>query len=334
MHIELERVAGEERPPEPSAVSAEITFTAGAGFRIHPTACTARVNVSIFLNETEGHRFNEYHASDELRLAWEGEIRFDVGADDDTRLNAVYEIFNINRPQGYRDRSLSMADVVMLDGERRYSVERFGFQRLSDFAAPPAVSTIMRWKNEHGGAIRDFYRAHHTCGRCRGAGLCAPFYSDDLAGRDVCQQCGGCGAWFDEPVYSIVPRSDEGHELAALLLALSSYEPRGPVNTAAYLSKRLSRIGLRKYEHERALELAATLAEIAEPFVADRIGGGRLLCPAPRWINDLTCPTCQQVGFECGCPCPACALRGETCPDCIAGEVEAAERRAGWDATP
>lgn len=82
--------------------------------------------IKIFLNEKTGA--GAYESSDELRCAWQGEIE---GDNDKTILNRAFEIFNINHPDDYHDRSLSVGDVVAIleDGSdaRCYAVASVGF---------------------------------------------------------------------------------------------------------------------------------------------------------------------------------------------------------------
>lgn len=47
-------------------------------------------------------------------------------------LDKVYRIFNVNRPDDFKGHSLSISDIVTLDGEAWY-VDTFGFKRLKDF---------------------------------------------------------------------------------------------------------------------------------------------------------------------------------------------------------
>lgn len=58
------------------------------------------------------------------------------GTIDTDNLDEIWEIFNINHPEDYKARSLSVSDIVVLDNEakeeERYFVDSFGFHRLSD----------------------------------------------------------------------------------------------------------------------------------------------------------------------------------------------------------
>ena len=47
-------------------------------------------------------------------------------------LERVYRIFNIEKPADFKGHSLSVSDVVTLDGAAWY-VDTFGFKRLNDF---------------------------------------------------------------------------------------------------------------------------------------------------------------------------------------------------------
>lgn len=102
-----------------------------------PPVAVATINtdnitrVEIFLNETRGHRYSEFHDGDELRRAFVGDLDA-KGFDDIALLNWLYEQFNINHPDEYRDRSLSAGDVVTLNESRSYAVERCGFRLLAE----------------------------------------------------------------------------------------------------------------------------------------------------------------------------------------------------------
>ena len=53
-------------------------------------------------------------------------------ADPETLLEKIYSIFNIYRPDDYKARSLSVSDVVTLDGTAYY-VDSFGFKKIEGF---------------------------------------------------------------------------------------------------------------------------------------------------------------------------------------------------------
>ena len=52
--------------------------------------------------------------------------------DPETILERVFSIFNIYRPDDYKARSLSVSDVVTLDGTAYY-VDSFGFKKIENF---------------------------------------------------------------------------------------------------------------------------------------------------------------------------------------------------------
>lgn len=55
-----------------------------------------------------------------------------IAIDPETILERVYNIFNINKPADFKGHSLSVSDVVTLDGVAYY-VDTFGFKKLRDF---------------------------------------------------------------------------------------------------------------------------------------------------------------------------------------------------------
>jgi len=110
----------------------------------------SRIHVRIFLNQTRTSMFRKYNAGDTLSLAFAGNFLLDlyqrpaVGVERDERvLNTVFRVFNIEHPEYYFNRSLSVADVVTLfdvddKGEqagiptrpRTYVCAGFGWQSL------------------------------------------------------------------------------------------------------------------------------------------------------------------------------------------------------------
>ena len=75
-----------------------------------------------------------YRAGDPMDLADAGDIE---GGDNQDVLNALWRIFNLLPPTGYRGRSLSVGDVIVLglgaDGVSAYAVSQVGFQKLASF---------------------------------------------------------------------------------------------------------------------------------------------------------------------------------------------------------
>ena len=58
----------------------------------------------------------------------------DIGIDcsDDAYLELLYERFNLNRPEDFKGHSMSVSDVVVINGNAYYT-DSFGFQRLERF---------------------------------------------------------------------------------------------------------------------------------------------------------------------------------------------------------
>lgn len=64
-----------------------------------------------------------------------------IGNIDTDNLDKIWEIFNINHPEDYKARSLSVSDIILLsdsDGQdiRRYYVDSIGFHYLNDSEFP------------------------------------------------------------------------------------------------------------------------------------------------------------------------------------------------------
>ena len=77
-------------------------------------------------NKKNGFSFTDYE------LVYEGEI-------DDNEINFVLEelfvLFNLSdRPEGFKGRSMSVSDIVELDGEYYYC-DIFGFKKITDFCS-------------------------------------------------------------------------------------------------------------------------------------------------------------------------------------------------------
>lgn len=94
--------------------------------------------IEVYMNEGPG-MFRGYTPADRLRKAAEFNGMLVDGDSDDALLEAVFLMLGNNvdasKPDGYRDRSLSVADVVTLtdaDGARSYAVAGVGFDRLAD----------------------------------------------------------------------------------------------------------------------------------------------------------------------------------------------------------
>ncbi|HEX8119474.1 MAG TPA: YodL domain-containing protein, partial [Pyrinomonadaceae bacterium] len=103
--------------------------------RLHRTEAQP---VCVLLNRSS--RLAPYADGDLLEEVWHGHAdrflepldRDDPSArhTDEEILDSVYYMLNQEHPDDYRQRSLSVGDVVVLDHNRAYAVEGFGFRRL------------------------------------------------------------------------------------------------------------------------------------------------------------------------------------------------------------
>ena len=86
-------------------------------------------SVEIYINESIGSMFLAWSEEAMMRCAWRGEM--DLPEDDQQALDVIFSVFNDDqRPEGYQDRSLSVADVVTLDGSRSWAVAGVGFKEI------------------------------------------------------------------------------------------------------------------------------------------------------------------------------------------------------------
>lgn len=67
--------------------------------------------------QTRGFTLNDY------ACVWEEDIV------PDTKLDDIFARFNINRPQGFKGHSLSVSDLVELDGKKFYC-DSFGWKEI------------------------------------------------------------------------------------------------------------------------------------------------------------------------------------------------------------
>jgi hypothetical protein len=86
----------------------------------------------FFINvqkDAEGRMVNFFGYEDghALELAYTGEVEAlsDLGACD-----YLFEIFNIRYPRDYRNRSMSVGDVIVLDNGKAYAVEPVGWKEI------------------------------------------------------------------------------------------------------------------------------------------------------------------------------------------------------------
>lgn len=54
-----------------------------------------------------------------------------IWLDDQDTLNEVFTIFNVQQPEDYRGRSVSVSDIIMIDN-RMYYVDDIGFKKVID----------------------------------------------------------------------------------------------------------------------------------------------------------------------------------------------------------
>jgi len=72
------------------------------------------VHYRIFLNDTHLSRFCQLEPGADLRLAYAAQFEVQPHDDDLCILNRVFQMFNIEHPCNYMNRSLSVADVVTI----------------------------------------------------------------------------------------------------------------------------------------------------------------------------------------------------------------------------
>jgi|SRR5215472_590320 len=71
--------------------------------------------------------FNGYRQGNPMKKSWEGELEVDQKIETDDQLECLFMKFNMdNRPNGKVAHSLSVGDVVVLDG-KAYAVQMMGF---------------------------------------------------------------------------------------------------------------------------------------------------------------------------------------------------------------
>lgn len=101
--------------------------------------------VELYLNETVGSMFWGYHPDARFRCAYRG--RLTLPAADQAALNELFHLFNQPvRPDSYIDRSLSMADVVTLDGQVSHAVAGVGFCELDRLYTGDDVVSFDEWE--------------------------------------------------------------------------------------------------------------------------------------------------------------------------------------------
>lgn len=81
-------------------------------------------------NNIKGESFTSEHLK-EWRNVYEGELT-DLKVSDSEYyiLSQLYRLLNINHPEDYKTRSLSVSDIVELEDGRRYFINSMGFVEL------------------------------------------------------------------------------------------------------------------------------------------------------------------------------------------------------------
>ena len=76
------------------------------------------------LNRTAGFNFHQY------KLVWEDKIEmYDDTASEEKILDNLFEQFNVAHPKNYHGRSMSVSDVVVLNGTMYYC-DSFGWKKI------------------------------------------------------------------------------------------------------------------------------------------------------------------------------------------------------------
>ncbi len=76
------------------------------------------------LNRTAGFNFHQY------KLVWEDDIEvYDDTASEEKVLDKLFEQFNVAHPKNYHGRSMSVSDVVVLNGTMYYC-DSFGWKKI------------------------------------------------------------------------------------------------------------------------------------------------------------------------------------------------------------
>lgn len=80
-------------------------------------------------------KLNEF-SLDDYSEVWHGEK--DADTDINMLLEELFEEFNLRHPFGYRGRSLSCSDIVVIDSDssmKYYYIDRFGFKDITNTIA-------------------------------------------------------------------------------------------------------------------------------------------------------------------------------------------------------
>lgn len=80
---------------------------------------------------------NEF-SLDDYSEVWRGEKDVDANASINMLLEELFEEFNLRHPLGYRGRSMSCSDIIVIDSDssiKYYYVDRFGFKDITSVIA-------------------------------------------------------------------------------------------------------------------------------------------------------------------------------------------------------
>ena len=75
------------------------------------------------LNRTAGFNFHQY------KLVWEDTIEMPMSVSKEEVLDTLFGKFNLHHPENYHGRSMSVSDVVELDGVKYYC-DSFGWVKI------------------------------------------------------------------------------------------------------------------------------------------------------------------------------------------------------------
>ena len=62
-------------------------------------------------------------------MVYENELNDAIHGDIDNILETIYNIFNVSRPEDFKGHSLSISDIIEVDGDK-YFVNDYGFVKL------------------------------------------------------------------------------------------------------------------------------------------------------------------------------------------------------------
>lgn len=100
-----------------------------------------RRQVELYFNESDGSRFWSYVPEARMRCGERSEM--ELPERDGGALDEIWALFNADdRPNGRYERSLSVADVITLDGKKSYAVTSTGFREVELLSADEVVRAV------------------------------------------------------------------------------------------------------------------------------------------------------------------------------------------------